>query len=224
MLYVFDYETTGIDPTIDRPVEVAVINEKAEVIINEYCDPQRPIPPQAAEVHGITEEKLVGCNTYEEVLTKQHKLMKAGTIWAGYNIQTYDCVMFECCTQAPFNVDIIDVYSIVLRKFPLKESKKLTAIYFEAFGKDFEGAHGALADCTATLELLDAFKEYLGMTYKEMAEWLTIPQPYTRIPFGRYKGASLDQVPLSWVNWVENNWKVISPDMKATLEEIKKCR
>ena len=221
MLFAFDYETTGVDPTKDRPIEVAVVTDNKTVIL-ERCNPEMPIPEAATKVHGITEEHLKDKRSYMDVLMDQKNLMEEGTIWTGYNIETFDCIMFECCTQLPFNVDVIDVYRIVLRKFPLKESKALTSIYREAFGKDFDAAHSADADCYATLELLEAFKEYLGMTYEEMVEWLKVPEPYHRIPFGKYRGARLDQVPMSWVRWIENNWKVISPDLRATLEEIKR--
>jgi exodeoxyribonuclease I len=75
-LFWYDYETTGIDPRRDRPLQVAGIrtdedlNEIAEPL-NIYCQPSDDILPHPAAclVTGITPSKLA-----------QHGLAPAGWV------------------------------------------------------------------------------------------------------------------------------------------------
>ncbi|OGV52991.1 MAG: hypothetical protein A2X49_10805 [Lentisphaerae bacterium GWF2_52_8] len=67
---VFDLETTGLSPARDRIVEIAGIRvetdgsqKKFEALVN----PRRPIPRQASQVHGITDEMVGDAPSFESV-------------------------------------------------------------------------------------------------------------------------------------------------------------
>mgnify|MGYP000785139033 FL=1 len=60
-LVFFDLETTGIDITKDRIVEISYVKvfpngkeESKTMRIN----PERPIPPESTAIHGITDDDL----------------------------------------------------------------------------------------------------------------------------------------------------------------------
>jgi len=53
-----DFETTGVDPHTDRVLSYALLDEPGFEITG-LVNPGVPIPPAAAEVHGITEAMLV---------------------------------------------------------------------------------------------------------------------------------------------------------------------
>jgi DNA polymerase-3 subunit epsilon len=53
----FDLETTGVDPTSDRPVSFALVTVQGGVVVgrrSSLVDPERLIPAAATAVHGIT--------------------------------------------------------------------------------------------------------------------------------------------------------------------------
>ena len=55
----FDLETTGVDPTTDRPVSFALVTVRGGVVVRRetaVVDPGRVIPAAATAVHGITTE------------------------------------------------------------------------------------------------------------------------------------------------------------------------
>ncbi len=55
-----DFETTGVDPKRDPPVQVAIVTTSAEGVLGEevfLVDPEREIPEAAVAVHGITTER-----------------------------------------------------------------------------------------------------------------------------------------------------------------------
>ena len=62
---VIDLETTGTDPEADRIVSLAVIglDEVGSLsdTLHVFVDPERPIPPEATRVHGITDEDAARC-------------------------------------------------------------------------------------------------------------------------------------------------------------------
>lgn len=49
-----DTETTGLDPRVDRIVELAIIDEEGATQIDTLINPQRIIPGSATAIHGIT--------------------------------------------------------------------------------------------------------------------------------------------------------------------------
>lgn len=82
LLVGLDFETTGVDPLSDRPVQVAVIwampdgEPTAEVAL---VDPGREIPEAAVAIHGITTERARrdGCTLREAALLVNRAMFRA---------------------------------------------------------------------------------------------------------------------------------------------------
>jgi len=108
----YDYETTGIDPRRDRPLQVAAIrtdeafNEIGEPL-NLYCQLADDIlpHPKACLVTGISPEQLKEQGLPEaEFIQKLHEQMAVpGTCTAGYNNLRFDDELtrhkLTCCVQ-----------------------------------------------------------------------------------------------------------------------------
>ncbi|WP_268797728.1 exodeoxyribonuclease I [Pseudomonas huanghezhanensis] len=98
-IFWYDYETTGINPRNDRPLQVAGIrtddqlNEIAAPL-NIYCQPSDDIlpHPMACLVTGITPERLAEKGLCEaDFMTRVHaELAAPGTCGAGYNTLRFD--------------------------------------------------------------------------------------------------------------------------------------
>ena len=98
-LFWYDYETTGIDPRRDRPLQVAGIrtdeqlNEIGEPL-NLYCQPSDDILPHPAAclITGITPQRLDQDGLGEaEFMTRVHaELALPGTCGVGYNSLRFD--------------------------------------------------------------------------------------------------------------------------------------
>ena len=62
----FDLETTGVDVAKDRIVEIAVLkiqpNGQKDMKIRRI-NPEMPIPKEASDIHGITNEDVADCPT-----------------------------------------------------------------------------------------------------------------------------------------------------------------
>lgn len=98
-IFWYDYETTGIDPRRDRPLQVAGIRtdealNEIEAPLNLYCRPADDILPHPAAclITGIGPQRLVaeGCGEAEFMTRLHAELSRPGTCVAGYNSLRFD--------------------------------------------------------------------------------------------------------------------------------------
>ncbi len=157
-LVVFDIESTGIVPTRDRIVELAVQKiypdgQMQNTVLR--LNPEMPVPPGATAIHGITDADVADCPTFGIIAEKLFRYLEDCDL-AGYNITGFDIPMLESeFRRAGFefkveNRKVVDAYHIFCKLYP----RTLTAAYKFFCGKELEGAHGAAADTAATLEVL----------------------------------------------------------------------
>ena len=156
----FDLETTGVNITTDRIVEIAILkvfpNGKEESktwLVN----PEMIIPKEVIEIHGITNEDVADKPTFKEIAKDVYNMIKDSDL-GGFNSNRFDIpLLAEEMLRAEIDFDMknrlaIDVQTI----FHKMEQRTLTAAYKFYCDKNLEGAHGAEADTNATYEVLKA--------------------------------------------------------------------
>ena len=156
----FDLETTGIDITKDRIIEISILkvypngNKESKTWL---VNPTIPIPKAASDVHGITDERVAGEPTFKELAKQIHNMIKDSDL-AGYNSDRFDIpLLAEEMLRAEVDFDLgnrvsVDVQTI----FHKMEQRTLSAAYKFYCGKDLIDAHTASADTNATYEILKA--------------------------------------------------------------------
>ena len=156
----FDLETTGIDITKDRIVEISILkvypngNKESKTWL---VNPTIPIPKAASDVHGITDERVASEPTFKELAKQIHNMIKDSDL-AGYNSDRFDIpLLAEEMLRAEVDFDLgnrvsVDVQTI----FHKMEQRTLSAAYKFYCGKDLIDAHTASADTNATYEILKA--------------------------------------------------------------------
>jgi len=157
-LVFFDLETTGINITRDRIVEISLLkihpNGKEESKTRRI-NPEMPIPPQSTAIHGITDEDVKDCPTFKQVAKSLAEMLE-GCDMAGFNSSRFDVPMItEEFLRAGVDFDtskrkFVDVQII----FHKKEQRTLEAAYAFYCDKQLENAHSAEADVLATYEVL----------------------------------------------------------------------
>ncbi|MCF6366609.1 MAG: 3'-5' exonuclease [Bacteroidales bacterium] len=154
----FDLETTGVDVSKDRIVEIAILkinpnqsSESKTMRIN----PTIPIPKDASKIHGIFDEDVKDAPTFKQVAKDIVKFIE-GCDLAGYNSNRFDIpLLAEEFLRADVDFSVknrkfVDVQVI----YHKKEQRTLSAAYKFYCKKELEGAHGAEADTNATYEIL----------------------------------------------------------------------
>ena len=91
-LCFFDLETTGINITSDRIVEIAILkifpkgNTKE---IKSLVNPEMTIPKQASDIHGITNDKVDSMPTFKKISKEIYSFIKDSDL-AGFNSDRFD--------------------------------------------------------------------------------------------------------------------------------------
>jgi len=159
-LIFFDLETTGINIVSDRIVEISYLKvypNGEEESKTRRINPEMPIPPQATEVHGITDEDVKDAPTFKSIAKSLASQME-GCDLAGYNSNRFDIpLLAEEFLRAGVDIDLmkrkfVDVQTI----FHKKEQRTLEAAFKFFCDKELENAHTAEADTKATYEILKA--------------------------------------------------------------------
>jgi DNA polymerase-3 subunit epsilon len=118
---------------------------------------QMHISDEASAVHGIYDEDLVDCPTFQEIAQEVANVLEDADL-AGYNSNHFDLpLLAEEMMRAGVSIDLkkkkmVDVFTI----FQRQEPRNLVAAYRFYCGKDLTNAHSADADTMATYEVLMA--------------------------------------------------------------------
>ena len=157
-LVFFDLETTGLNITRDRIVEIAMLkvfpNGKQEVKTRRI-NPEMPIPAQSTAIHGITDEDVKDCPIFKQGAKSLADQLE-GCDLAGFNSSRFDVPMLaEEFLRAGVDFDMskrkfVDVQII----FHKKEQRTLEAAYAFYCDKKLDNAHSAETDTMATYEVL----------------------------------------------------------------------
>lgn len=156
----FDLETTGVDTSKDRIVEISMVKimpDGEEIVRTRRINPQMPIPAEATAIHHITDEDVKDEPTFAQIAKSLYKFIE-GCDFGGFNSNRFDLPMLvEEFLRANINVDFrsrrfVDVQNI----FHKMEQRTLVAAYKFYCDKDLEQAHSAQADTMATYEVLKA--------------------------------------------------------------------
>lgn len=155
-----DLETTGINVSLDRIVEIAIVKigtDGTKQVKRRLVNPEMPIPKASSDVHGITDEMVKDAPSFKTLANEIKQFMEGCDI-GGYNSNRFDVPMLnEEFLRAGINVDmesrkLLDVQKV----FHMMEQRTLSAAYQFYCHKTLEGAHTAEADATATWEILEA--------------------------------------------------------------------
>lgn len=174
---ILDLETTGTNPREDLIVEICAIKvEEAykddPVIKKAILNPGIEIPQSAIDCHGITNEMVKDAPRFKQIAKSLLEFMDGFDI-VSYNGISFDIPMLYCeflragLTWDYSKSNFIDVQNI----FKRNEERTLSAAVKFYLGEDHEGAHGAEADCKATVRVLEAqLLRYPDLNEKNNAE------------------------------------------------------
>ncbi|HNE93075.1 MAG TPA: 3'-5' exonuclease [Chitinophagaceae bacterium] len=208
-----DLETTGINISSDRIIEIAVVKilpDGTKQVKRKLINPEMPISAGATQVHGITDEMVKDAPTFKQVANEVKQFMEGCDI-GGYNSNRFDMpLLIEEFLRVGINFVIqgrkfVDVQKV----FHLMEQRTLTAAYKFYCDKNLEDAHSAEADATATWEILLAQVEryeQLGTTIESIVKFtgeddiIDFARRFIRVKgvevfnFGKHKGKPVEQV------------------------------
>ena len=243
-LVCVDLEATGVWPGHDRIVQIAAASIFPDGSVSTWSslvNPERPMPPAALAIHGITDAMVASAPTFAQLAERVGALL-SGCDLTGYNVERFDrrllAAEFRRAGVADPTVSalVIDAYTIFVRK----ESRSLDAalrFYGVEEGQADRQAHDASSDVEATVAVLVAqFSTYpdLPKTVDALHDWLYPIDPnridadgklvwrdgVATVTFGTQAGTSLADLAAndrSFLEWVLR--KDFSDEVKAIVRD-----
>lgn len=171
-LVFFDIESTGVNVGQDKIIEIClfkVFPDGNQEIRNYRINPERHIPEEVTQIHGITDQDVKDKPTFKELAPEINAFIGNSDL-AGYNSNKFDVpILVEEFLKSGVEFDIskrkfVDVMNI----FHKMESRTLKAAYKFYCQKELVDAHSAQADTLATYEILIAqLKRYKDVEYED---------------------------------------------------------
>jgi DNA polymerase-3 subunit epsilon len=216
-----DLETTGVNPNTDRIIQIGVIRIEVDGTLKEgvqLVNPGCPIPPESTAVHGITNEMVQDKPRFETLAPGLFAGLKEADL-CGFNISFDIRFLIAEFSRHKFDYKpgkIIDGMKIFHKYY----RRDLSAAHREYCGEPFEGAHDALADARAALNVICAqlrrhtdlprnvddlhreFFETVAPGKVDVAGKLAWKNGKASINFGKHTGVPLDLVPKSYLEWM----------------------
>jgi DNA polymerase III subunit epsilon len=181
-LLAFDLETTGVNKFTDVPVSFALITLKNGEVIEErtsIVNPGRPIPPGAARVHGISDERAIAEgmaleDAVEVVVGVLVDASQRGVPVVGFNL-SYDLTMTDSCArnfkkaglrELGWQGPVLDPLVMDRALDRYRKGKRTLGDICDVYGVVNAAAHDAGGDATASAFVLLAMAE----KYPEVAD------------------------------------------------------
>ncbi|HRE50493.1 MAG TPA: 3'-5' exonuclease [Flavitalea sp.] len=212
-LAIIDLETTGMNLSADRIVEIAIVKimpDGSKSVKRKLINPEMPISASSVEVHGISNEMVKDAPTFRQVANEIKQFIDNADL-SGYNSNRFDIpLLAEEFLRVGLDFDfkarrLLDVQRI----FHLMEQRTLAAAYKFYCNQDLAGAHSAEADALATWEVLQSqVKRYaqLGNTVDsilacigeehtvDFARRMIMEKGVEVFNFGKHKGRPVTEV------------------------------
>jgi DNA polymerase-3 subunit epsilon len=158
-LCVFDLETTGLNISKDRILQIAVLKihpsgKKEE--LNMLINPEMNISDSNSAIHGVTNEMVKDAPTFKAAGSEIAAFIGDSDL-AGYNSNKFDIpVLAEEFLRVDIDFDLsskdcVDIQNI----FHKMEQRTLVAAYKFYCSKELINAHDAMADTVATWEVFE---------------------------------------------------------------------
>ena len=169
-LVSIDTETTGRDPAVDRVIELAaVVWVRGEVTARHrwLVNPGRPIPKEAFDVHGISDDHVRDQPTFSAVCAEILEALE-GKVPVAYNAEFDRAFLFEELTRAGAandralpptarrGVEWVDPL-VWARELQKEEKSRALSDVAERLGVKLEKAHSAVDDAEAAVRVLSVF-------------------------------------------------------------------
>jgi DNA polymerase-3 subunit epsilon len=179
-LAFFDLETTGINLTQDRIIEISIVRLEPGMkkqIKTWRVNPGIPIPLESSLIHGIYDKDIADKPGFAEVAPTIIQFFQGCDV-CGFNILKFDLpVLIEEMDRVGMDFELTGRRLVDAQKiFHQMEPRTLSAAYKFYCQKDLIDAHSAEADTIATMEVLLAqVQKYEGQEHTDKEGKKVVP-------------------------------------------------
>jgi len=221
----YDTETTGLSPVNDRIIEIAAFDPVQNRQYTELVNPQIPISEESIAICNITNEMVQDASTFEVVGKKFLEFCSGDVVLIAHNNDSFDKPFLENEFKRA-NLEMPSFAFIDTLKWARRYRADLPrhALQYlrQMYGIEENEAHRALNDVVILHQVFEKMIDDLSM--EEVLALLNKPKNSNVefMPFGKHQGKPLDQVPKSYIRWLQESSALDKPDNKALKEGFEK--
>lgn len=198
-----------------RPLKMAIGKP-----VSMFCNPGRPIPPEARAVHHISDKDVHGAAQPSEGLRRLRE--GAPAYYVAHNAK------FEQAFFPDATTPWVCTYKAALRFWPdaPAHSVQVLRYWLELILGDEATAmppHRAGPDAYVTAHLFARMLSEGSATIEDMVRWSSGPALLPKVTFGKHRGARWEDVPTDYLEWVINKTDM-DGDIKANARHHLKIR
>lgn len=218
----YDTETTGLRSKTDRVIELACYDPELDKTFETFLHPGCRIPPESSAIHGITDDMIKDAPSFADMAHEFIKFCEGDTVLIAHNNDAFDVhfirAEFERAGIAMPEWRFLDSLKWARRYRPDLPRHTLQSLR-EVYGIPENRAHRALADVIVLKEVFMNMVDDLSI--QEVYDLLNKPRPLQHMPFGKYAGKLLREIPKDYLDWMVGNGAFEKPEnneLKTSLE------
>jgi len=220
----YDTETTGIKADRDRIIEIAAYDPVNDRSFEKLVNPGCPIPAEASAIHHITDDMVANQPNFGQVAFEFMEFCAGDVVLIAHNNDAFDYhfIKHEFARhelQMPA-WKFLDSLKWARRYRPDLPRHSLQFLR-EIYGIAANNAHRALDDVVVLYQIFSAMIDDISI--EEVMELLDVSKPILHMPFGKYKGKPLQQVPGDYIKWLVSSGAFDKPEnqeLKACFEKL----
>jgi DNA polymerase-3 subunit epsilon len=200
-----DIESTGLDTSTDRIIELAAVVFTMDTIVDEFeslINPEMQIPAASQAVHNISQEMVMDSPKIKDILPDFLAFVGNRTL-VGHGVKfDIDIVCKEaqragipCTLQQNRSFDTLRL----ARLYGESPSNSLDTLR-KHFNIQPEGAHRAKADVIVNVQVFRYLVQKFRTT-EQIEAVLSKPIFMKNMPLGKHKGRSLKEIPIDYLCW-----------------------
>jgi len=219
----YDTETTGTRFDRDRVIELAAYDPVENRSFCEFINPGIPIPQEATNIHGISNEMVASALSFKEVGQAFIDFCPPNTVLIAHNNESFDKLFMETeFKRAELTIPnwiYLDSLKWSRRYRPDLPSHALQNLRV-TYGIEANNAHRALDD---VMVLYQVFSQMIDdLPIETVLHLLSVQKSLDRMPFGKHQGKPLKDIPKTYVAWLAESGAFDKPQNKELKESFEK--
>lgn len=220
----YDTETTGVRPDKDRIIEIAAFDPVNNRSFEKLINPGIPIPPDATAIHHITNEMVASAPSFAQIGLEFIEFCEGDTVLIAHNNDTFDMQFLKHETNR---------HGLEMPQWKFLDSLKWARRYRadlprhtlqflrEIYNIAANNAHRALDDVIVLHQVFSHMTDDLTMDM--IYALLNKPKDLQHMPFGKYQGKPLKEVPKDYVTWMHGQGafdKAENSELKQSFQKL----
>ncbi len=202
----YDTETTGVKPGKDRIIEIAAFDPSLNKTFCTFVNPECPIPAESTAISSITDEMVKGAPLIKDALTAFSEFCSGEVILIAHNNDAFDKLFLEAeHNRAGLSIPPWTFLDSLKwsRKYRSDLPRHSLQSLREVYGIEANQAHRAFDDVMVLYQIFSRMVD--DLSWAKILELVTQTTKIQRMPFGKYLGKPLTDVPKDYAIWLKQS-------------------